>query len=198
MHAIGVKFSQSVWCCHACPKAKGEAMMDVAIVYGTVEGQSRKIAEFSADTVRQMGHDVTVHDANSAEQVSFAGRDAVILVASVHQRRHPPRFEALIAAHHDELHACKTMFLSVSLNAAFPEGMEEAREYVTEMKMRTNFQPDTEKLIAGAVRVGEYDYFAMQVLRYVVLRDREHDADAGEHEFTDWDALAFELGRFLG
>lgn len=171
--------------------------MNVVIVFGTVEGQSRKIANFASEKVQEMGHQVTLFDADSPDELSLEGQDAVILIASVHQRRHPRRFEALITAQTAELARHKTLLLSVSLSAAFPEGLEEAREYVTEMKMRTGFKPDMERLIAGAIRVQEYDYFAMQVLRHVVLRDRDHDADAGQHEFTDWDALAFELGRFL-
>ena len=87
--------------------------------------------------------------------------------------------------------------MSVSLNAAFEEGLDEAQDYVTELKMRTGFSPDEEVLVAGAVRTEEYDYFAMQVIRHVVLRNRDHDPASGTHEFTDWDALSARIARFV-
>ncbi len=88
--------------------------------------------------------------------------------------------------------------ISVSLSAAFPEGMEEAQDYVTEMNMRTGLTPDSQILAAGAIRTGKYDYFAQQVVRYVVLRGRKFDPGADEHEFTDWVGLAAGISEFLG
>ena len=63
--------------------------------------------------------------------------------------------------------------------------------------MRTDFTPDAEFLVAGAVQTGKYDYFASQVVRHVVLRDREANP-AKEHEFTDWAALSKAVAAFLG
>ncbi len=172
--------------------------MKVLIIYATVEGQTGKIARFVEDEVGKLGHETALADANDPKTISFEGVDAVILAASVHERRHPRKFEALLTAHKADLKKKKTLLLSVSLSAAFPEGLEEAGEYVVEMKMRTGVVPDAELLVAGAVRTDHYDYFAMQVVRHVVLRDRPYDPDAGEHEFTDWQGLSAEISRFLG
>ncbi|MFC6585270.1 hypothetical protein [Sulfitobacter aestuariivivens] len=87
--------------------------------------------------------------------------------------------------------------MSISLSAAFPDGLEEAGEYVTEMLMRTRLKPDKTLLVAGAVRTSQYDYFATQVIRHVVMRGREYDASAGEHEFTDWGAISDGVRAFL-
>ena len=87
--------------------------------------------------------------------------------------------------------------LSISLSAAFPEGLEDAQDYLTEMKMRADFEPDEELLVAGAIRTNKYDYFASQIVRHVVLRGRDFDADAGEHEFTDWEKLTSKIKAFL-
>lgn len=171
--------------------------MKTLIIYATVEGQTEKIAQFVKNRISEGGHDVSLIDADDPEQISFDGVDAVILAASVHQRRHPRSFEALLVAHKQELEQRKTLLLSVSLNAAFPEGLEEAQDYVDEMKMRTGFTPTEELLVPGAVRISEYDFFAMQVVRYVVLRNRDYDPGEGTHEFTDWQALSDKLDSFL-
>jgi menaquinone-dependent protoporphyrinogen oxidase len=171
--------------------------MNTLIIYATVEGQTEKIAQFAKKRISEGGHEVSLINADDPEQISFDGVDAVILAASVHQRRHPRNFEALLVAHKADLEKRRTLLLSVSLNAAFPEGLEEAQDYVDEMKMRTGFEPTGELLVPGAVRISEYDFFAMQVVRYVVLRNRDYDPGEGTHEFTDWEALSDRLESFL-
>ena len=171
--------------------------MKLLILYGTIEGQTRKIANFVAEEAIRLGHDPVLVDAEETGAIEFDGVGAVILAASVHQRRHPRAFEAMLAAHSADLAAARVLMLSVSLNAAFAEGREEAAEYLTEMKMRTRLVPDAEMLVGGAVRTMHYDYFALQVLRHVVLRDRPFDASKTEHEFTDWAAVAGQVAAFL-
>lgn len=171
--------------------------MKVLILYGTIEGHTAKVARFVEEWVTSAGHETELVDADEAAKISFEGVDAVILAASVHQRRHPKNFEASLLAHREDLAARPSLFLSISLSAAFPEGQDEAQDYLTEMKMRTRFEPTRESLVAGAVQASKYDYFAMQVIRHVVLRGRDVDPQAGEHCFTDWDALGNEVADFL-
>ncbi|MEM9575744.1 MAG: flavodoxin domain-containing protein [Pseudomonadota bacterium] len=172
--------------------------MKVSIVYATVEGQTEKIARFLSEKTCALGHDAQLMDVDDPSRISLADSDAVILAASVHQRRHPRNFEAFLGLESNELANKKTLLLSVSLSAAFPDGLQEAQEYVLEMKMRTKFEPDQTELVAGAVRLGEYDYFALQVVRHVVLRDHDYDVQAGNHEFTNWDDLTKKVTAFLG
>ncbi|WP_413717570.1 flavodoxin domain-containing protein [Silicimonas sp. MF1-12-2] len=171
--------------------------MKVLILFATEEGHTGRIARFVEEAAARLGHDALLVDADDPADLDFDWIDAVILAAPVHQRRHPKTFEALIVAHREELARVRTLLLSVSLSAAFPEGREEAEDYVLEMKMRTGLEPDVELLVAGAVRTDHYDYFAMQVIRHVVLRGRDFDPGDGEHDFTDWDGLSAEVSRFL-
>ncbi|MFK7835303.1 MAG: flavodoxin domain-containing protein [Sulfitobacter sp.] len=171
--------------------------MKTLIIYGTVEGQTGKIARFAADEIAKLGHEAVLIDANDSKEISFDGVEAALLAGCLHQRRHPRTFEALLAAHAADLAPLKTLLLSVSINAAFPDGHEEAREYVTQMEMRTGFKADADLLVGGALRIGEYDYFALQVVRHVVMRDRPFDASKTEHEFTDWDAVAAQVADLV-
>ena len=171
--------------------------MKTLVIFGTVEGQTGKIARFVAEEVEALGHDVDLIDADDVSAIDFDGVEAVILAASVHQRRHPRSFEALLTAHAADLEKPRVLMLSVSLNAAFAEGREEAQEYLTEMEMRTGLKPDDDMLVGGAVRTTHYDYFAMQVIRHVVMRGRDYDASKTEHEFTDWDAVAAKVKGFM-
>ena len=172
--------------------------MKVLILFATVEGQTDKIAHFIEKQLGKANHEVEMVDADDlTAQVTLDDKDKVILAASVHERRHPKSFEVFLSASQRELEACDTLLISVSLSAAFEEGLEEAQEYVTEMNMRTGFTPDAVALVAGAVRTKSYDYFATQIVRHVVLRGRDYDPSKGEHEFTDWPALTTQVSEFL-
>ena len=172
--------------------------MSVAILFESIEGQTRKIAEYVAGRIGRAGQAVTLIDVgDKMVQVSFAGVEKVILAAPVHERRHPEAFEVFIAASRSDLQARRTLMLSISLSAAFPEAIEEAGEYLIEMQMRTGFVADASALVAGAVKPGSYDWFARQVVRNNVLLDRGLDVTDADQEFTDWTALDATLGDFL-
>lgn len=172
--------------------------MEVLIVYETVEGQTRKIVEFIEERIRFAGHTVRLFNtSDKLGSVSFDDIEKVILAAPIHERRHPKGFEVFVSTSRDALKVCQTLLMSVSLKAAFPEGQEDAQDYLKEMKMRTGFEPNKEVLIAGAVRTSSYGYFESQVVQNVVLGDRQVDLIDGVREFTDWDAIGAEIDRFL-
>ena len=172
--------------------------MQVLILFASIEGQTRKIAQFIEETVRSAGHDPTIVDvSDKMADVTFDGFDTVILAAPVHERRHPPNFEVLLTASRADLEARRTLMISVSLGAAFPKLMGEAQEYMDEMKMRTGLKPNAEALVAGAVRPSSYGYYETEVLRHAILRHQTIDPRTQECEFTDWDALGRVVTRFL-
>jgi menaquinone-dependent protoporphyrinogen oxidase len=175
-----------------------EGIMEILVIFETIEGQTRKIVEFVEDRIRRAGHGVRRFDtADRLGTLSFDGIDKVVLAAPVHERRHPKAFEVFVSASHEELKQRPTLMISVSLKAAFPESLEEAEDYLTEMKMRTGFKPDKEVLAAGAVRTSSYGYFESQIVQNVVLAGQRVDLVDGVREFTDWEALGAELDAFL-
>lgn len=119
------------------------------------------------------------------------------MAAPVHERRHPKAFEAFVSASLYELTARPTLLISVSLKAAFPEGLEEAQDYLTEMEMRTGFEPNMEALVAGAVRTSSYGYYESQIVQSVALAGRKVELTDGVREFTDWDALGRQISEIL-
>ncbi len=172
--------------------------MAVLIAYGTIEGQTGKIAKIVEKQVREAGEDVVLFDtADKTGELSFDGIDKAILAASVHERRHPKTFEIFTSANHMVLSELPTLLLSVSLKAAFDDGQEEAQDYADEMKLRTGLNPDSELLVAGAIHADSYDYYASQVLHHVVLEGKKFDPSVRDHEFTDWNELATSVADFL-
>lgn len=173
-------------------------LMEVLVIFETVEGQTRKVVEFVELKIRAAGHGVQLFDAGDRmERLPLEGVDKIVLAAPIHERRHPIGFETLVSASREELNACQTLMMSISLKAAFSEGLEEAQDYLDEMKMRTGFIPDNEILVAGAVRTGSYDYYERLVVQNVALVGRDVELVGGVHEFTNWDQLHTEVQEFI-
>jgi menaquinone-dependent protoporphyrinogen oxidase len=95
-----------------------------------------------------------------------------------------------------ELQKRPTLFLSVSLSAAFPDGMLEAQSYVDAFLVSTGWKPTQSLLVAGALRYDEYDYFKAQIIEHVVLKCREVAGAKGDYEFTDWGSLSRAVESF--
>lgn len=173
-------------------------VVEFLILFETVEGQTRKIVDRVDQQLRAAGHGVWLFNTEDRlASLSFDDIDKVILAAPVHERRHPKSFEVLIGSSLSDLKSRQTLLISVSLKAAFPEGMAEAQDYLKEMEMRTDFEPDFRALTAGAVRTSSYDYFESQVVQHVALDGRDVDLVNGVHEFTDWDKLHADVAEFI-
>ena len=176
----------------------GGKAMQIAVIFESLEGQTKKIAAFVEDRLQKAGHDVQLFDAADRNaSLELDQVEKVVLAAPVHERRHPKEFEVLLAAESEALNALPTMMLSVSLKASLKEGMDEAQEYVTEMSMRCGVSFDREVLVAGAVRTESYGYFESQIIHNVVLDGVAVDLVDGVREFTDWTALGDQVDQFV-
>ena len=52
-------------------------------------------------------------------------------------------------------------------------------------------------LLGGALRFTKYDYFQEQFVKFVVMKRGGDPSPERDHEFTDWNALADFVDRFL-
>ena len=173
--------------------------MKLLIAYGTTEGQTRKIAEAVATQIGELGHDVEVFDTTGLlgerHPETF---DKIIVAGSVHEKQHQESVAIFAVANLKKLQAKPTMFISVSLAAAFENGLPDAQGYVDSFIKDVGWQPGQTLLVAGAVRHGEYGYYREHILEHVVLKGRNLDDPESDHEFTDWKSLAKAVDAFVG
>ena len=84
--------------------------LNVLVVYGTTEGQTRKIAEWTAAYIRECGYQATLR--NSAALASDSDLEsfhAFIIAASVHQQQHQETITAFVIA--SQAAECQTVSL---------------------------------------------------------------------------------------
>jgi menaquinone-dependent protoporphyrinogen oxidase len=172
--------------------------MKILLAYGTTEGQTRKIIKAAAAQISELGHRIELFDTSTTlGEVRVASFDKIIVAGSVHDQRHQSAVELFVTTHLDDLRAKQTLFISVSLAAAFEEGAEKAQDYVDEFIKNTAWRPHRSATMAGSVRHGEYGYFEEQILKHIVLKDRPVEELEGDHEYTDWNALAKVVEEFV-
>lgn len=167
--------------------------MNVLLVYGTAEGQTRKIARFVADRMRRNGHRVLL--VNAAEQVGQLSPrefDAVLIAASVHAGRFQNAVADFVRRNLGAICSRTNAFLAVSLSAASRDShdTEGLQRCVADFITRTGWTPGRIHHVAGALRYSAYGPIKRWVMRYIASR-RGGPTDAGrDHELTDWVDLA--------
>ena len=172
--------------------------MRALIVYGTTEGQTRKIAGRIAERVRELGYEAQLQDSSAiSENLQIDEFATIIVVASVHQHVHQETVTAYAMAHRDQLNAKFTGFVSVSLSAALERDHLQAQTYVDRFVAETGWRPNRTLVMPGALRNTSYDYFKQQIVKHIVMKgsgpvDTEHD-----YEFTDWEALSKFVDLFV-
>src|SRR5437870_3834359 len=94
-------------------------MKCVAVLYATREGQTRRVAEHVAATLRSRGLDADVKNvADQGAEADLSSYAGAILGASVHVGRHEREMVRFVKHHLAELERLPTAFLSVTLSEA--------------------------------------------------------------------------------
>lgn len=174
-------------------------MATVLIVYGTTEGQTRKIAEFMAERVRRHGHEVEIHDATAVPARLDVGASAAVIVAgSLHMGRHQGALEHFVRHHHATLDRLPGAFVSVSLAAAGDaEDRRDAQGCADQFLGATGWRPTRTHLVAGAFRYTQYDFFKRWIMRRIAREKGMSTDTSHDLELTDWDDLARFVDDFV-
>jgi len=173
--------------------------MKILVTYATTEGQTAKIAKFVASELGKLGHMASLQDANAyIGGLDLENFDAIILAGSVHEDQHQEVLAAFVAAHHKKLDTKKTLFLSVSLSAAFDKTLDDAEGYVNSFCEDLDWRPGEYLLVPGAIKHGSYGFYQEMILRHKVLPGRPVDEPEQDQELTDWDALRKAIAAFAG
>ncbi|MCG8441742.1 MAG: hypothetical protein MI723_08035 [Caulobacterales bacterium] len=163
----------------------------IAIIYGTTEGQTRKIARELADHFIRRRDEVRLVDAtHPPAEDPLAGADAVIVAASLHVERYQSSVVHFAAEHARQLNALPSAFVSVSLSALGDE--EDAANVdlcVDRFSEQTGWTPGTVHQAAGALRYTQYDFFKRWIMKRIAKEHGLPTQSGGDFEFTDWAAL---------
>ncbi|NDV16246.1 protoporphyrinogen oxidase [Muricauda sp. TY007] len=162
--------------------------MKILIVYGTSEGQTRKIARFMEEVLQGGEHKVVIADATQ-DPPSPDRFAAVMIGASVHMQKYQSSVTDYVMRHLDSLNKKHTAFFSVSMAIAssIEEEHEDIKKMTSDFLARTGWTPDEVRHFAGALRYTQYDYFKKLIMRMIAKKEGGSTDTSRDHEYTDWD-----------
>lgn len=167
--------------------------MKILVLYGTTEGQTRKIAEFAAKQLKEHGDGVTLVDATgTTEMIDLRDYDAVILAASLHAGQYQTAIVHFARANHAWLNRAPSAFISVSLSAAStdPDDLKSIADCAERLKSETGWTTNEVHHVAGAFRFTEYDFFKRWVMKLIAWEKKVTVEPGKDLELTNWGALA--------
>ena len=176
--------------------------MKCLLIYGTTEGQTRKVASFIADRLAKRGHQVQL--VNSTDEIAATidpvDFDAVIVAASIHAGSYQSAIVHFVRKNLAGIDARPNAFLSISLAAAGADeddvrGLEQC---VAAFMQRTGWTPRIIHHVAGAFRYTSYDFLKRWAMKYIAYRKGGPMDTSRDHELTDWADLERFAAAFPG
>ncbi len=175
--------------------------VNVLLVYGTSEGQTRKIARFVSSRLLQSGQKVLTADARESAFIPEPrGFDAVVLAASLHAGHYQRPIIDFVKRNRSAISGKTNAFLSVSLTAAgsAPRDAADLARCVADFVRETGWTPERIHHVAGALRYSTYGLFTRWAMKRIAARRGGPTDTRRDHELTDWDDLAKFIDAFIG
>lgn len=166
----------------------------VPVLFATTEGQTGRIAERIASTLRERGLSSAAFDVASTEAGSIDWNDVegVVLGASLYRGKYQPRAVEFARDHRNELNARPSAFFGVSLSAASrnPEEVEAARRLARGFAESAGLRPFRIASIAGTLAYTRYGFLIRFIMRRIAKKEGAPTDTSRDYELTDWAAVA--------
>lgn len=163
--------------------------MKILILYGSSEGQTRKIAHFITEVLQQQKHHVEVYSVkNLPSHLELNNFDGIIIGASVHVGQYPKYVVKFAKDHQPTLSKMSNAFFSVSMSAydKSPAGQQETQQYINRLIQRTGWTPQQTVAFAGAVLYKQYNFLIRLVMKFIAKQKQLSTDTSRDHEYTDW------------
>ncbi|MBY6226504.1 menaquinone-dependent protoporphyrinogen IX dehydrogenase [Ferrimonas balearica] len=169
-------------------------MTRVLILYSTVDGQTRRIAQRIEAQLQALGQQVTLADLSDGAAL-LPQADKVVLGASIRYGKFRPELMAFIEANLAALSERPSAFYSVNLVARKAnKNTPQTNPYMLKFVARSPWQPTLLGVFAGKLNYPIYAFWDRQVIRFIMWMTKGPTAADAVVEYTDWE----EVERFAG
>lgn len=174
--------------------------MRILILYGSVEGQTLKIADTLAGYVRKKGYQVSLLSAGRPlEYFSLDEFGAVIIGGSIHMNKYPAGINDFVRLHIDWLNQIPSAFFTVcmGINSKKAESRHEAASFGKNFVAATGWKPQLIETFAGAVKYTQYNFITRFIMKRISKREGASTDTTRDHEYTNWNSVARFAEAFL-
>lgn len=165
--------------------------MNVLILYGSLEGQTKKISGRLADSIQNKGYQVTTQSGRQLPtDFSIDNFDAAIIGGSIHMGKYPPYINKFVVTHCDWLNTVPSAFFTVcmAVNSVNAKSREEAKRYGDKFIAQTGWTPKLRQTFAGAVKYTQYNFITRFIMKMISKREGGNTDSSRDHEYTDWES----------
>jgi menaquinone-dependent protoporphyrinogen oxidase len=175
-------------------------MPGVLIVYGSTDGQTRRIAERMGEVLVTLGQHVHVVDSASVPADVAPGEfDAALVLGSVRMGKHQKTLADFVRKFRLELDAIPNAFISVSLSAARsgkPSAQREVAKTFQDFADRTGWRPNAKFAVAGALPYSRYSLRIRLIMKFISWMTGGDTDTSRDYEYTDWESVEDFARRF--
>jgi len=187
-------------------------MARILIAYGTIEGQSGKIANFISDELLNHGHQVVLFDTEqqsmsvkqgnhdnvkniSTKDNSVAPQDydGTIVGGGLHMQRYPKHMRQWVKLNGKPLTNHPSAFYSVCLSIVdkiHPETSIPAAHKVAEKFLQSSeWKPALWDVFGGALMYSKYGFFKRHLMKWISSKSGGDTDMKRDHEYTDWEQV---------
>jgi menaquinone-dependent protoporphyrinogen oxidase len=163
----------------------------VLVLYGTTDGQTRKVACELSLTFRSMQVDVDLVNAREQLDPKPEDYDAIFVAASIRAGGYQREVRRWVKAHAAGLAKRPAAFVSVCLGILEKNPKTDAvlAGIVQGFAKETGWQPPVVKFVAGALPYTKYNWFLRRIMRRIVARAGGDTDIRRDYEYTDWKDL---------
>jgi menaquinone-dependent protoporphyrinogen oxidase len=171
-------------------KFTAQPSCQVPVFYATTEGQTRRIAERLAASLRAEHLDSRAIDmaGREAAAIDWAGVRGAIVGASLHAGRHQKAADLFVRGRATELNRRPSAFFSVSLSAASrnPAEVEAAAQLAKAFPAACGWQPQIVASVAGRLAYTEYNFFIRLIMKRIARKEGAPTDTSRDYELTNW------------
>lgn len=167
--------------------------MQILILYGSLEGQTEKIAEHIAEVIRNRGYQATTLSAEHLPaDFSMENYNAVIIGGSIHMNKYPKCIKTFVDNHRDWLNKIPSAFFTVcmAINSQEEKSRLQAVQYGEHFLAQTGWQPRLTTTFAGAIKYTRYNFFTRFIMKMISKHEGGSTDTSRDHEYTDWEKVA--------
>lgn len=161
-------------------------MKPVAILYSTVDGQTKKISEYLADHLKKKNLKIHLHSLDNFDQ-KISDFDTIVIGASIRYGKHKELVGKFINENQKDLEQINGVFFSVNLVARKADkNQPSTNPYLIKFMDSTSWKPDLTGVFAGCLDYKKYGFFDRLMIKAIMKFTHGPTKTKDPIEYTDW------------